>query len=529
MNKKTIFKTVFTFISALALVSCNDFLDKMPDNRATLDTEDKISNMLVSAYMTNLPNIVMEYMSDNVDDNGENNPYTNRFLDQVYAWEDITEGNNESPESFFDASYGAIASANAALQAIEEMGGATTPKLQAAKGEALLSRAYHHFMLVNFFCMAYNSETSTSDLGMPYCTTPETTLRPEYERGTVAEAYAQMEADIEEGLPLINDQYYSVPKYHFNQKAAYAFASRFYLYYEKWEKCIEYATKCLGDDPASQLRDYGALASMVQDYTAVGNAYIDAQANCNLLLCTGYSILGLAFGPYMTWGKYSHGSYIASHEDSYAANVWGGASMEKYQVKRYAGTNLNKYIYWRCPYIFEYTDPVAGIGYYRSVVPLLTMDEALLNRAEAEALLKQYDASVSDLNIWMKNFTRATTDLTLDAINSFYNGIDYCYSDSTGLNSTQKKHLNPHFAIDAEGSDQENLLQCVLGFKRIDELQTGLRFFDVKRYRIVYPRRVLNSRGVPESKTDELTIDDPRRAIQLPKKVIDAGLEKNPR
>ena len=150
--------------------------------------------------------------------------------------------------------YKTIASANAALQAIEDLGGATTPQLQAAKGEALLCRAYNHFMLVNYFCMAYNSETSTSDLGMPYSTSPETELRPEYERGTVAEDYARMEADIVEGLPLINDQYYSVPKYHFNQKAAYAFASRFYLYYEKWDKCIEYADKCLGDNPASQGR-----------------------------------------------------------------------------------------------------------------------------------------------------------------------------------------------------------------------------------------------------------------------------------
>lgn len=528
MNTKIL--KIFTIgMSALSLAACNDFLDEMPDNRATLDSEDKISHMLVSAYMTNLPTLVMEYMSDNVDDNGSNNPYTNRFFDQVYRWEDITEGNNESPESFYDAAYKAIASANAALQAIEDLGGATTPQLQAAKGEALLCRAYNHFMLVNYFCMAYNSETSTSDLGMPYSTSPETELRPEYERGTVAEDYARMEADIVEGLPLINDQYYSVPKYHFNQKAAYAFASRFYLYYEKWDKCIEYADKCLGDNPASQLRDYSALASMVQDYEAVGNAYIDGQANCNLLLLTGYSVLGLAFGPYYSYGKYSHGSYMASNEDSYATNVWGSPLLEKYQVKSYGGTNLNKYIYWRYPRKFEYTDPVAGIGFNRTVAPVLTTDEVLLNRAEAKAVLKQYDASVADLNIWMKNFTNVTTDLTLESIKTFYNGIDYCYSDDAGLNSTQKKHINPHFSIDAEGSDQESLLQCVLGFKRLETLQCGLRWFDLKRYRIVYPRRLLASNGTPQEKTDELKTDDPRRAIQLPKKVIDAGLEKNPR
>ena len=36
-------------------------------------------------------------MSDNADDNGVNNPYTNRFADQVYAWQDVTESDNESP------------------------------------------------------------------------------------------------------------------------------------------------------------------------------------------------------------------------------------------------------------------------------------------------------------------------------------------------------------------------------------------------------------------------------------------------
>ena len=42
--------------------------------------------------------------------------------------------------------------------------------------------------------------------------------------------------DIEEGLPLINNDIYDVPSYHFNQRASYAFAARFNLFYEKWEK-----------------------------------------------------------------------------------------------------------------------------------------------------------------------------------------------------------------------------------------------------------------------------------------------------
>lgn len=528
-TRNIIHSSALIALSALTFSACNDFLDEMPDNRATLDNEDKITNMLVSAYTTNTPNLVMEYMSDNVNDEGENNPYTDRFYDQTFYWEDITENDNESPESFYDASYQAIASANAALEAIEDLGGATTAKLQAAKGEALIARAYNHFMLVNFFCKPYNSETSTKDLGLPYAEKSETTLRPEYERGTVAEAYAKMEKDIEEGLPLVSDEFMTVPKYHFNQKAAYAFAARFYLYYEKWDKCIEYATKALGSDPASVLRDYVAIKNATQSYEAITQMYIAADENANLLLLTGSSNLGLIFGPYYVGARYSHDSYIGMHETAGVNQVWGSAGLIINGIKEYEATNLNKFVFWRYPYLFEYTDPVAGIGYRHTVTPALTTDETLLNRAEAYAILKQYDNAIADLNTWMHNFTSSKVVLTQDVINNFYNAATYSYEDADKKIGTVKKHINPHFAIDAEGSDQENLLQCVLSFKRLEELHGGLRWNDVRRYRIVIPRIVMNASTQPDKVVDWLQTDDPRYAIQLPKKVIDAGMEKNPR
>ena len=94
-----------------------------------------------------------------------------------------------------------------------------TDKLRAAKGEALICRAYAHFVLVNIFCQQYDPNYP-DDMGIPYMEKAETELDPKYERGTVAEVYAKIEKDIEEGLPLIDDAIYSVPKYHFNRKAA---------------------------------------------------------------------------------------------------------------------------------------------------------------------------------------------------------------------------------------------------------------------------------------------------------------------
>ena len=242
-------KRTFRILSVISIIvvasACDKFLDTMPDNRAEINSQSKIQALLTSAYPSTDYMLLTEFMSDNVDDYGSNNPYTDRFIDQVYAWKDITESDNEDSERLWENSYIAISSANQALLAIEELGGVEATGMYPEMAEALLCRAYNHFILVNVFCMQYNSKTSTSDLGIPYITEPETTLDPKYDRGTVAQTYEMIEKDIKAALPYISDTYYTVPKYHFNAKAAYAFAARFYLYYEKFAKSIEYADKVL--------------------------------------------------------------------------------------------------------------------------------------------------------------------------------------------------------------------------------------------------------------------------------------------
>ena len=153
----------------------------------------------------------------------------------------------------------------------------------------------------------------------------------------------------------------------------------------------------------------------------------------------------------------------------------------------------------------------------------------MLNRAEAYIMLKKYDLAAADLTTWMQNIVNTNVVLTPTSIEAFYKPIDYSYSDDKKLQSTIKKHLHPKFAIDTEGSLQECMLQCVLGFKRIEQLQAGARWFDIKRYNITVMRRLINENGTPQELTDSLAPDDPRRAIQLPQDVRDAGVPMNPR
>lgn len=282
--KKKILYVLMVLATGASLTSCDDFLDTMPDNRTTIDSESKVKSILTSAYPDHTFALVTELMSDNSDNYGESNPYTDRFVDQVYAWEDVTETNNDSPESYWEDSYLAIANANLALDGIESLGGATTTALKEEKAEALLCRAYNHFILVNLFSKAYNSQTSTTDAGIPYVNATSTELMAQVPRGSVAEVYEKIEKDLQEALPMVGDSHLDVPKYHFNTRAAYAFAARFYLYYEKWDKAVEYANKCLGSQPKTMLRDWVGIAQLAQTYDAVTNQYIDASVNCNLLI-----------------------------------------------------------------------------------------------------------------------------------------------------------------------------------------------------------------------------------------------------
>ena len=136
----------------LTLTSCDDWLDKLPDNRMELQTPSDVSSLLVSAYPSAHPAYLLEMYSDNTDDCV--NPSwseASRFQAQAYNWEDITEtGEDESPQELWNRHYLAIASANAAIDLIEGKG--SPAEYSEQLGEALLCRAYAMFQLSTVFC-----------------------------------------------------------------------------------------------------------------------------------------------------------------------------------------------------------------------------------------------------------------------------------------------------------------------------------------------------------------------------------------
>ena len=110
--------------------------------------------------------------------------------------------------------------------------------------------------------------------------------------------------------------------------------------------------------------------------------------------------------------------------------------------------------------------------------------------------------------------------LTPEQINTYYDRMSF-YTPFT--QQTPKKKLAPDFTIE-EGM-QENFIHCILHIRRITTLHEGMRWPDIKRYGILIYRRDMANQRV----TDEMPPNDLRYAIQIPRSVIVAGIQPNPR
>lgn len=531
--KNIIYKGSMMLASVAILASCADQLDTLPDNRTTLDTPKKIAGLLVTAYPDRTPTLFNEWMSDNTDYMGAQNSQGNRGGDQYFFWQEQTEGGNDSPEQVWMLYYGGIYKANEALAAIEDQGGPKNDILRNSKGEALVLRAYNHFVLANEFCRPYNGKTSTKDAGLYYATgiADFSAAAEQSVRGTVADVYAKIAEDIEAGIPLINDTY-EVPKYHFNKQAAYAFATRFYLYYEKWEKAKEYADKLLGSNPAASLRDYASLQAMPlsksEQAVKIAEAYCSASADCNLLVQTSVSNAGMALAPWLTSKRYTLTNYLSETELFQSNNIWGTSSNLIWKPFTVNQAESNFALLMKLPREFEIRNTTTGSGYLRTLNVDFTMDEALLNRAEAEIMLGQNDAACADMTIWMKNFFNTNVTLTPTSVQTYFKTVPYAYADAAKMVPSFKKHISPRFTIGVEGSVQESLLQCMLNFRRIETVHQGLRWMDIRRYNIEIPRRLIGVNGRPSKNLDWLEKDDPRQVVQIPQSIRESGVAGNP-
>lgn len=479
------------FSSAILFSGCSKYLDHEPDMRAEIDNIDKVKRLLTSAYPFNNYLTIAETYSDNVEDKFVGTLY--QPIPSLYFWEDVKDNGSDTPTGYWNASYEAIAAANHALAAIEKnkMGEDADPY----KGEALVARAYNHFMLACFFAKVYDRTTGAANdsPGIPYVTEPETVVIKKYDRGTVKSVFENIRKDLEEGLALLDagGGNWSVPKFHFTPAAAHAFASRFYLFTGEYQKVIDNANKIFASGNfVGKLIPYNSTFRKM-DFESVKIAFNKPEQPYILLMNETYT-------SYPHWdSRYAMG--IEVFQRIYNGETAAGAQFYNFGVS-YGSPHYTTYIwngYWYT------TDQATGSGYPMLMVPVLVTDEVLMNRAEAYLELGNMNAAIADLNLMASN--------RIDAYNPNTNGVTAAKSKA-------------FFKVD---TDKEAIEKTILQFKQVGLMSMGLRWFDIIRKGITVKHNVI---GNDERESFiELKPDDLRRVFQIPQEAKLSGVEQNPR
>lgn len=556
MKTRNILYTV-SIAAMLSISSCGkDFLDTPTDSRVELDTTEKLRMLLVSSYPQNNYAWPCEIMSDNIEDNNAPDedglrynlsPY-DRGDDEMFRWDVcVSNTSSESPSSIWESHYNAIAGANAVLEVLDkwESEGQTLDSRQLAiRGEALMIRSYCHFILAQVFCHPYRGDAVNETLlGVPYIKKPETSVKPNYQRGTLKETYDNIRADLEAGIALVDNSIYEIPKYHFNKAASDAFAARFYLITREYDKCLQHCDAVFGGpdiDPTSYMSEFFKNLDKFYYLSDFGLFAQGSDKTRNLLLIPTYSILVRHMSGSSRYGLIRDALNSTMHGSSPAWSrfQWRSSSGKGGSFTMHPCFNGCSFINGKSEYgfffagnlseQFEYTDKLAGIGYAHVTKSEFTTEEVLLTRAEAKLFLGKINEALADISIWEKarrdcpsavGMEDMFADLTIENIKDFYVDSDPGYGIAKPINIDLICPSN----WSVSSPEEIAMLQCIQHFRRIEMLHTGMRWFDIKRLGLEFDRKI-GKDGI-----DHLGIFDERKAIQIPAEIQAAGMQMNPR
>ena len=91
-------------VLSVSFVSCEDFLDKDPDNRVYLDTPEFIENLLATAY-PEADFAFAEAMSDCAGDRGLDAIFDDPEVQQSYLWSNVVETWQGTPAYYWNEAY----------------------------------------------------------------------------------------------------------------------------------------------------------------------------------------------------------------------------------------------------------------------------------------------------------------------------------------------------------------------------------------------------------------------------------------
>ncbi|SEM85058.1 SusD family protein [bacterium A37T11] len=224
---------------------CKKYLDSIPDKSESVPQTLVDFRQILDygiLYNQNSPGL-HEFAGDDVTIPDGQFSSTNIIARNSYIWAD----NHYNGQSIGDWQfpYLAIYYANVVLDALKSFNMNENNMLDynAIKGTALYYRGFNHYCLTQVFAKPFSTGTASRDLGIPY---KENSLIDEkVKRGTLAETYAKIFADLKSSVSLLPKEVTDRNKNRPTKASVYAVLARIYLSMSDYSHAKMYADSCL--------------------------------------------------------------------------------------------------------------------------------------------------------------------------------------------------------------------------------------------------------------------------------------------
>lgn len=241
---------ILIFVGMVAITSCsNDFLEVIPKGKLIAEKAVDYDLMFYNLALVNMRGtnaqvpLGAEFLAFDPNFSGTD-PRTQR----LYRWEGLVyepEQNAGELENTMENLY----IYNKIINEVPNATEGTEEEKLSLQAEALAGRAWTYFLLINYYGMPYNEETSSTDQGFPIIDEADL-IAGDFRRATVKEVYDFMINDLKTAIPNLPD--FVESRFRFTEAAGKAMLGKIYTFMGKFEEA-----KPLLDDALANMGDMG--------------------------------------------------------------------------------------------------------------------------------------------------------------------------------------------------------------------------------------------------------------------------------
>lgn len=253
-------------VGVLLFTSCSDFTDIQPKGKNLLSTTDEIEMLLNSEFYLSstdaqmMSGDMLTLLSNVANELNQPNKTRQAIMITFDATNQDKMAELTSNDSQYSDYYNIIGRiANVVLSQIEAATGPEEVKNR-LKCEALVLRAYFHYLLVNKFAKAYNPSTAATDPGIPYLKEDWDIMVPT-RKETVETVYNYILEDLNKAIEINALPDEAINRMRISKPCAYA------------AKALALISMQRFDEAEQAAQDALAINGAVDDYNAMTTTY----------------------------------------------------------------------------------------------------------------------------------------------------------------------------------------------------------------------------------------------------------------